>query len=114
METRHDPNLDNIFEHKYIRKWAPFPVGGRPENDRVSEENGTKKYNFRALKVDDWFCGPKTFVFSFQKPSVRYGLNKSVPGLYSEVYFFSRSHTISSICIYSGGRKHALRKMLNL
>ena len=32
---------------------------------------------FRPIKVD-WFCGPKTFIFNFQKPSVRGGLRPSL------------------------------------
>ena len=52
----------------------PFPGGGRTGNDI------RKNAIFGPIKVDDWFCGPKTFVFSFRKPCVRDALRQTIMG----------------------------------
>lgn len=54
-------------------KGPPFPVGCRPETPirQISQKN----HQLRVHKVDNWFCGPKTFVFGSQNPSMRDGLN---------------------------------------
>ena len=45
----------------------PFPAGGRPENDtRYPKKLGKNMavLGLITLKRVDWFCGPKTNVFS--------------------------------------------------
>lgn len=42
-----------------------------------TEKFGLKNHQFRVDKVDNWFCGPKKFIFSSQKPSIRDGLSKA-------------------------------------
>ena len=49
---------------------APFPDGGRPEND-VRKKWLEKKNIFGSIRVDDWFCDAKANAFVFRKPWVR-------------------------------------------
>ena len=66
---------------------APFPAGGRLENDtrKVGLEKGPF-WGRQGLMIG--FCGPKTNVFSFQKTSVRDGLKGSLNSLIND--FFQR------------------------
>ena len=58
---------------------APFPAGGRVPK-MISEKIDSRENTiFGSLRVHDWFCGPKTNVFSSQKPSERDDGLRAVP-----------------------------------
>ena len=63
-----------------------------PKNDYPKNLAG-KIPTLKPIRFDDWFCGPKTLIFCFQKPTVRDG-RKAVSYAVQiiEFHILARSH----------------------
>ena len=110
--------MDPHFRVEAIRKWypkkiisengPPFPGGGHPK--MISEKIGPKMTICGPIKVD-WVCPPKTFVFSFQKPSVRNGLS---PQTFIKPQFVSGSFLIFPYRISLSSQGHLWYSFISL
>ena len=80
-----NPNPDTSFDRRFWSKMDPhFRLEAIPK--MIIEKFSRKCHQFRVHKIDDWFCGTKTFVFGSQKRSIRDGLMTSFYGLRSHIW----------------------------
>ena len=82
-----NPNPDASFDRGCWSKMGPhFRLEAVPK--MKTEKFSRKNHQFRVHKIDDWFCGPKTFIFGSQSCSIRDGLRPTMMGSENKKGFF--------------------------